>query len=192
MLVSVYLAKCTVHCPFTLILSYVTCDSFSGMPGTLPPLPRIFFSRQPMACQPSMTQMSLLWEWQLRVGLLEGLRYHLFYLFGCFACMHVCIPLVCLVLRGQKKASDSLALQLQKVVNYYVGSGNRTWVRCKSSKCSSPLNHLSNYNTTYFSNTSLKLVLPYTKPDLIWNPHFISPPPPTQTSFDQPFILLLA
>lgn len=44
--------------------------------------------------------------------------------------MHVhlcttCMPDTC---GGQKKASDTLKLELQTAVSYYVGVGNETWV----------------------------------------------------------------
>lgn len=46
-------------------------------------------------------------------------------------------------LRGQKKASDTLELELQIVMSCYVGAVNQTWVLCKSSKGSYPLSHLA-------------------------------------------------
>lgn len=51
------------------------------------------------------------------------------------------------VFRGQKKASDTLELELWIVMTCYVGAGNKTWVHlhhlCKSSKGSYPLSHLA-------------------------------------------------
>lgn len=59
-------------------------------------------------------------------------------------CTYACVPYICLVLthRGEKRASDPLALVFGIVVNHYIGAGNRTWVLCKN-KCSQPLGHVS-------------------------------------------------
>jgi hypothetical protein len=38
--------------------------------------------------------------------------------------------------RGHKRASDLLKLEAQVVVSHHVGSGNQTWVLCKSNQCS--------------------------------------------------------
>jgi hypothetical protein len=62
----------------------------------------------------------------------------LFYTCNCFACtyictyvcmyvcMYVCICIICVpgVYRYQKKISDSLELDLQKVMSYHIDSGN--------------------------------------------------------------------
>lgn len=55
-----------------------------------------------------------------------------------------CVPYVCLVPihRGEKRASDSLALVLGIVVNHHIGAGNQTWALCKNNKCSQPMGHL--------------------------------------------------
>lgn len=45
--------------------------------------------------------------------------------------------------RGQKKAADSLCLELQQIVSCPQGIGNPTWVSCKSSNHPSLLSRLS-------------------------------------------------
>ena len=60
----------------------------------------------------------------------------LFYVCGCFSCMHVCVLRVCSVQGSQKRMLDPLELGLQVAVNHQVGAGKQTWFLCKSSKCS--------------------------------------------------------
>ena len=47
--------------------------------------------------------------------------------------------------RGQKRALDRPALQLQMVESCHVSAGNQTWIPCKSSLCPSPQSHLSSH-----------------------------------------------
>lgn len=60
----------------------------------------------------------------------------LFYECKCLVCMYVytiCIPSA----SGSKKSVlDTLKLDLQMAVNRHVGAENRTWVLCRSNKCS--------------------------------------------------------
>lgn len=44
-------------------------------------------------------------------------------------------------LRGKRKASDSLDLELQAVVSFHVDTRNQTQVFCKSRKCSKLQNY---------------------------------------------------
>jgi hypothetical protein len=53
---------------------------------------------------------------------------------GCSACMHTCAP--CTRPRSQMRASDPTEMELQTVVRYHVGAGNRTWDLQRSSQCS--------------------------------------------------------
>lgn len=48
----------------------------------------------------------------------------LFYVFGCFACMHILVLLARHSCRGQKRASHPLELNLETVVSHYVHAGN--------------------------------------------------------------------
>lgn len=57
-------------------------------------------------------------------------------MYGCFACMHVYAPPVCLVHTDQKVASDSIELKLQVIVNHHVVDGNQILVLWKTSQCS--------------------------------------------------------
>lgn len=64
------------------------------------------------------------------------------YLFHCiymYERLHVCYttcPCVPCALRGQKKTSDSLELELQIVLNCHVGPRSQTQGLCKNNKCS--------------------------------------------------------
>ncbi|KAL6081094.1 hypothetical protein STEG23_005425, partial [Scotinomys teguina] len=50
---------------------------------------------------------------------------------------------ILLITLGGKRVLYPLELQLRMAVNPYMGTGNRTWVLCKSGKCSRPLSHIS-------------------------------------------------
>ena len=52
----------------------------------------------------------------------------------------MCVPGAC---GGQKGASDSMGLELQMAGSHHVDARNRTWVLCKSSRCSWLPSHLS-------------------------------------------------
>lgn len=54
-----------------------------------------------------------------------------FYLHGC-----VCTTCFPSAHSGQKRVLDPLELELRMAVSHHVGSGNWTWVLCKSIKCS--------------------------------------------------------
>lgn len=54
-----------------------------------------------------------------------------------FICVGICLH-ACSAWRGQKKASDSLELELQTIVSCHVGARNQTLILCKSN-CA--LNH---------------------------------------------------
>lgn len=47
----------------------------------------------------------------------------LFYVYGCCACMYVFAPHVCSVLKGQKRVSDPLELELELVVSHQMDAG---------------------------------------------------------------------
>ena len=51
------------------------------------------------------------------------------FVYECFACMYVYTPQACLMLRGQKRASDRLELELQMGVNMGAGNGIRVLSR---------------------------------------------------------------
>jgi hypothetical protein len=55
----------------------------------------------------------------------------------------MCIKWVLGAHGSQKRALDSQKLELQIVVNQNLGVEDRAQLLCKSSKCSSPLSHLS-------------------------------------------------
>lgn len=55
--------------------------------------------------------------------------------------------------RGQQRTFDSLELEL------HVGAGNRTWVLCRSSKCSEPLSHLHRSHIHILNDILTLLVL---------------------------------
>jgi hypothetical protein len=57
-------------------------------------------------------------------------------MYVCFACMHVCALLTCLVSSKARRDIGSPILELQKVVSNYVGAGNSPWILWKSSQCS--------------------------------------------------------
>lgn len=60
------------------------------------------------------------------------------------ACIYVILPATCMpcALRGQKKTSDSLELELQIVLNCHVGPRSQAQGLCKNNKCSYSLGHL--------------------------------------------------
>lgn len=60
---------------------------------------------------------------------------------ACSAYMHIGALHAC---GGQKKASDSLELEVQMLVSHHFGSRTQTWFFWKSSQCSSPLSSPSN------------------------------------------------
>ena len=63
--------------------------------------------------------------------------YFLLYVYGCFCCMHICVPLACLpALYGGQKTLDPLELELQMVLSHSVDAGKQTRVLWKSSWCS--------------------------------------------------------
>jgi len=59
------------------------------------------------------------------------------YVHGCFVCLYVCAPLMCLVLVVLFK------LELQMAVRQHVGARNRTRVSCQGRQCSKPLSRFS-------------------------------------------------
>lgn len=61
---------------------------------------------------------------------------------------HICAG----ALESQKRASDSLELELQEVVNLVLGTRNKTWILWKSSKHSYMLSCLS---SPYFNHLIL-------------------------------------
>lgn len=42
--------------------------------------------------------------------------------------MYVCMPLLCLVFVGSEEVIGSPGTEVEVVVTYHVGAGNRTWV----------------------------------------------------------------
>lgn len=57
------------------------------------------------------------------------------YVYVC-ACMNLCALCACRCPQ-RLEGIRSLEMELQVIVGYFVGiAGNRTWVLCKSSKCS--------------------------------------------------------
>lgn len=69
-------------------------------------------------------------------GRIKKKKRFLFYMDGCFPCIYVCTMCMPGAHMGQKRASDSLALELTYVVNIYAGAGNGIWAFSKSSQCS--------------------------------------------------------
>lgn len=65
------------------------------------------------------------------------------FVYRCFICIYICIP-----------PKDSMGLQLQTVVSYYVAAGNRTQDLCKSSQSSEPSPRLLS-----FSNQGICLLI---------------------------------
>lgn len=64
-------------------------------------------------------------------------------MYECFASMHICVLCTLLsILRGQKRALDTLELELQMAVSHYVGAGNQTLVLWKHSQWSKLLRRL--------------------------------------------------
>ena len=49
----------------------------------------------------------------------------LFYMYGCFTYIYVCVPCVCSVCRVQKRAVGSLGLELRDV-SHHQDAGNQT------------------------------------------------------------------
>lgn len=73
-------------------------------------------------------------------------------------CVSVCVwtPYMCPEFHGgQKRALDGLKLVLQVVVSHFVGSGNQTWVFCKSGKCCWLLSHLVNPLWLFFIRSTI-------------------------------------
>lgn len=54
-----------------------------------------------------------------------------------FICICVCMCTNCApgALRGQRGTLDPLELELQTIMDCYVGTGNPNWILCKSNKC---------------------------------------------------------
>lgn len=48
-----------------------------------------------------------------------------FYMYGCFACVYICVLSSCSTHRGQKKATDLLEAEFQTSVSCHVDVGNR-------------------------------------------------------------------
>ena len=46
------------------------------------------------------------------------------YVYGCFACMYVCVSLVRLVLAEVREGTSPLELELQIIVRHHVGARN--------------------------------------------------------------------
>lgn len=66
----------------------------------------------------------------------------LFYMYGCFFSLDVCVLCVPSTSRGQRRTLDLIELELWIVVSHCVGTGNQDWILCKGIKCSQPLGHL--------------------------------------------------
>jgi hypothetical protein len=63
---------------------------------------------------------------------LKYFRFISFYVYKCFVCVYnMCLPDV---LRGQKRALDSLELEFRIMVSHYMGVGNETRVLYKNHK----------------------------------------------------------
>lgn len=63
----------------------------------------------------------------------------------CMCNLHVymCTTYVSSTLRGQKRVLDPLKMELHIAVSHHLGSGNQTFVFCKSNTCSYPLTDLT-------------------------------------------------
>lgn len=81
--------------------------------------------------------------------------------------MYACAPHSCSVWRGQKMVSDPLELELQTVMSFQLGAGNRSQVLWKSSQCS-----LLTLGPPFrFSSSTLKIKTASQKQTL-WDPTF--------------------
>lgn len=85
----------------------------------------------------------------------------LFYSCTCFAFMYDCAQLACCAHKGNKRWKDPLGLEIQLVVSFQVGAGNKhgSWAEVES-----PLNFISTIcpasENAYFINSSIhKLIL---------------------------------
>lgn len=56
----------------------------------------------------------------------------LFYIYGYFSCLYVCVAHVCSTHRVQKRAVGLMELELQIASMLDVGAVNQTWVFCKN------------------------------------------------------------
>lgn len=65
----------------------------------------------------------------IQEGFFPYIFIHLFYVYECFGCMHVHNVHA---YRSQKRASHSLALELQMVVSDPVSAGNEAWVPARA------------------------------------------------------------
>ena len=66
----------------------------------------------------------------------------MFSVFWSIVCMCIHVQCTCSALRGQKRALDSLDLDLQMVAIHHVGCKNQTQILCKAA---STLNFQTNY-----------------------------------------------
>lgn len=67
-----------------------------------------------------------------------------FFLISCLcACVSLCAAHACSACKGRMRALYPLELGVIGSCEHHAGAGNWTWVPCKSSKHSQPLNHLS-------------------------------------------------
>lgn len=77
------------------------------------------------------------WKW----------KYNIYIYFMCISVLPLCacVYTMCSALGSQKRALEFLELEIQIVVKCFVGARNWTLVLWKNSKCSYPLNNLSNF-----------------------------------------------
>lgn len=66
-------------------------------------------------------------------------------------CLHLCVPLLCLV-STKVKGSGCSGTEVRLVVNCHVDAKNRTFALCESNKCSKPQNRLSSPKMFSFVN----------------------------------------
>lgn len=67
------------------------------------------------------------------------------YSFCYLTCMNICRPCVWKAVKGQKRTSNPLELQVQPAVSYHVGAGNweLRFTTSAANECFHPLSHLS-------------------------------------------------
>jgi hypothetical protein len=63
------------------------------------------------------------------------LKIRSFYMYGCFACMCICVPHAHSAHWGQRRESDFLEPELQRAVIHHVDIGNQVGICWKSKKC---------------------------------------------------------
>lgn len=85
----------------------------------------------------SFTLKSILWIEVVLCSFKNNCIY-LFCVCGCFAFMYVCALCACSAQGGRKRALDSLALEVHKIVSCHMSAGNQTRVL---GRAASVLNH---------------------------------------------------